>query len=249
MMKVLRIALVLSLALAVASCTASRSRMGMVQADDGLMYGSAMDSQFIVDSSLFENNRLKLRIRNTSGDNAFDLHGFRRQLEDAYTANGYELVTGNDFGILLDVNVSYSGQIQEDMSQEFGTVGMMGGGAAGGYYGGTRDGLAGGAAGAVGGATAGAALGHVIGSYITDDTYIIISHITLATIAPKEEGDGTTIVFGKDKKIKRKRNNFRGYRQRSTTKLGVYAGGRNVDQQEIVGGVRQRMLRILSDII
>jgi len=89
----------------------------------------------------------------------------------------------------------------------------------------------------------------VLGSYVTDDTYIIISNITLATIAPKEEGDGTTIIFGKDKKIKRKKNNFRGYRQRSTARLAVYAGGRNVDQHEITGGVRQRLLRILSDVI
>ncbi len=248
-MKAVNIAFTLILVLSMAGCTASRSRMGMVQSEDGLMYGAASDSQFIVDSSLFENNRLKLRIRNTSGDAAFDLYGFRRQLEDAYAANGYELTTGNDFGILLDVNVTYSGQIQENMSGEFGSVGMLGGGAAGGYYGAEKGGVTGGVAGAVGGATAGATIGHVLGSYVTDDTYIVISRITLATIAPREESDGTTIVFGEDKKIRRKKNNFRGYRQRSTNKLAVYAGGRNVDQHEIVDGVRQRLLRILSDVI
>lgn len=230
-------------------CTASKSRMGMVQSKDGLMYGSAMDSQFIVDSSLFENNKIKLRIRNTSGDASFDLHNFRRQLEDAYTSNGYEPTTGNDFGILLDINVTYSGQIQENMSNEFSLVGMAGGGVGGAYNsvkdGKTSEAIAGGAAGAVAGAT----IGYILGSYVTDDTYIIISDVTLATIAPREENDGTTIVFGQHKKISRKKNNFRGFRQRSTVNMGVYAGGRNVDQYEIVGGVRERMLRILTDII
>ncbi|NDV19815.1 hypothetical protein GO013_10320 [Pseudodesulfovibrio sp. JC047] len=246
--KGLRIVMMLVLVVC-AGCTASKSRMGMVQAEDGLMYGSAMDKQFIVDSSLFENNKVKLRIRNTSGDAAFDLHGFKRQLEDAYISNGYEPTTGSDFGLLLDINVTYSGQIQENMSNEFGFVGLAGGGVAGAYHpmkkGTMNETIAGGAAGAVAGAT----IGYILGSYMTDDTYIIKAHVTLATIAPKEDNDGTTIVFGKSRKIKRKKNNFRGYRQRSTVNMAVYAGGRNVHQCEIVDGVRGRMLRILTDII
>lgn len=237
------------LAALVIGCTASKSRMGMVKGGDGLMYGSATDSQFIVDSSLFVNNRIKVRIRNTSGDPAFDLRGFKNRLEDEYRTLGYEPTDGNDFGILLDINVSYSGQIQEDMSEEFMWIGGVGGGVGAGYQplvdgdGGKL--LTHGAAGAVVGAT----LGNILGSYVTDDTYIIVSDITLATVAPREESDGTTIVFGKDQKISRKKNNFRGYRQRSTVNMAVYAGGRNVDQSEIVEGVRSRMLRILGDII
>ncbi|MDD3310883.1 complement resistance protein TraT [Pseudodesulfovibrio sp.] len=232
-----------------AGCTASKSRMGMVQAQDGLMYGSAMSNQFIVDSSLFVNNKIKLRIRNTSGDPSFDLYGFQRQLEDAYRGLGYEPVTTNDFGILLDINVKYSGQVQEDMRDEFRFAGGALGGVAGAYdpirEGEGRDAVAKGAAGLIVGAT----LGYIIGSYVTDDTYIIAADVSLATVAPREENDGTTIVFGKDEKIKRKKNNFRGFRQRETLTMAVYAGGRNVSQSEIVTGVRDRMVRILRDVI
>lgn len=231
------------------ACTASKSRMGMVQQGDGLMYGSSMDSQFIVDSSLFANNKVKLRIRNTSGDPAFDLHGFQNQLEDNYRALGYEPVKGNDFGLLLDINVTYSGQIQDDMRDDFqfagGAAGLVAGARQPVRRGNTNEALAGGAAGAVAGAT----IGYILGSYVTDDTYIIVSHITLATVAPREETDGTTIFFGKKEKISRKKNNFRGFRQRETANLAVYAGGRNVSQSEITDGVRQRMIRIMSDLI
>jgi len=237
------------LAFLVIGCTASKSRMGMVKGGDGLMYGSATDSQFIVDPSLFVNNRIKLRIRNTSGDPAFDLRAFKSHLEDRYRALGYEPTDGSDFGLLLDINVSYSGQIQEDMSSKYMWIGGVGGAVGAGYEpimeGDGSQTITRGAAGAVVGAT----LGNILGSYVTDDTYIIVSDITLATVAPKEEGDGTTIIFGKSKKISRKKNNFRGYRQRSTVNMAVYAGGRNVSQTEIVNGVRGRMVRILGDII
>ena len=243
------IAVVLASLTLIAACTASKSRMGMVQAPDGLMYGSAMDSQFIVDSSLFVNNKMKLRIRNTSGDPSFDLRGFQKQLEDAYRDLGYEPVTTDDFGILLDVNVTYSGQVQEDMSEQYRFAGGALGGVAGAYdpihQGKGLDVVAKGGAGIILGAT----LGYIIGSYVTDDTYLIASDISLATVAPREEDDGTTIVFGKDEKIKRKKNNFRGFRKRETATLLVYAGGRNVSQSEIVGGVRDRLVRILRDVI
>ncbi|WP_162291142.1 complement resistance protein TraT [Pseudodesulfovibrio profundus] len=239
---------VVLVSMVLASCTASKSRLGMVQSPDGLMYGSAMDRQFIVDSSLFVNNKIKLRIRNTSGDPAFNLYEFKNRLENAYAAQGYEPTDGNDFGILLDINVNYSGQIQEDMRGE----GLLAGGALGGVAGaydpittGSGNTWAKGTAGAVVGAT----VGYILGSYVTDDTYIIRSDITLATIAPREENDGTTIVFGKSEKISRKKNNFRGFRQREKVTLAVYAGGRNVDQSEITSGVQQRMLRILTDVI
>ena len=135
------------------SCTASKSRMGMVQAQDGLMYGSSMDSQFIVDSSLFVNNKIKLRIRNTSGVPSFDLHQFKGQLEESFAALGYIPTSKNDFGILLDINVRYSGQIQENMSDDMKMLGGVAGGVAGAYdpmtKGENREALAGGAVGAV----------------------------------------------------------------------------------------------------
>lgn len=240
---------ILTSLLLVSGCVASKSRMGMVQAEDGLMYGSAMSHQFIVDSSLFVNNKIKLRIRNTSGDPSFDLYGFQKQLEDAYRSLGYEPVTTNDFGILLDINVKYSGQVQEDMSEEFRFAGGALGGV-GGAYDATREGqgldaVAKGGAGIIVGAT----LGYIIGSYVTDDTYIIAADVSLGTVAPREDTDGTTIVFGKDEKIKRKKDNFRGFRKRETVSIVTYAGGRNVKQAEIVGGVRDRLFRILRDVI
>ena len=52
--------------------------------------------------------KVKVRIRNTSGDVAFDLNNFQSQIENAYRDIGYEPTSEEDFGFLIDVNVKYS---------------------------------------------------------------------------------------------------------------------------------------------
>ena len=105
---------------------APQQRMGMVvDPQTRLQYGSVVERNILIDSSQFKNRKLKLRIRNISGDPAFDLHGFRSRLEQSYSSKGYDLTTGDDFGLLVDVNVVYSGQTRSDLSQEFGFLGAL----------------------------------------------------------------------------------------------------------------------------
>lgn len=226
-----------------------KSRYGMVkEPKTSLMYGSYLSDNFIVDSSLYHNKKLKVRIRNTSGDPAFDLKQFKEVLEQAYEHSGYVITQDKDFGVLLDVNVKYSGQIQDDFMEEGRDAGAVAGGLAGAYHGvrtdDVKDTLVGGTIGAVVGAT----VGTIVGSFVTDDTYIIIADLALATVSPKKADDTTTITFG-GKKKKWKKNNFRGFRSVDKIRLFVYAGGRMTEQVEIAGGVRQRFVRILKDII
>lgn len=61
------------MAVILGSC-APPQRMGMVvDPATGLQYGSVIEKNIVVDSSQFENKRIKVRIRNTSGDAAFDM--------------------------------------------------------------------------------------------------------------------------------------------------------------------------------
>ena len=229
--------------MALAAC-APRQHDGMVvDPATGLQYGSTVERNLMVDASQFEDRRLRLRIRNVSGDPAFDLAGFRGALENAYRAKGYEPVVDDGFGVLLDVNVLYSGQTSENLAAEYGFLGAASGGV-GGYYA-DVDGAT--AAGTIAGAT----LGAVIGSYITDDTYIVVAEVTVAVPDGQSGNTERTIQFGVDSQADSdtRKSGRRRFDEQIRAGVAVYAGGRNATQADIAEGVRQRFGRILADVI
>lgn len=222
------------------------TRMGMVKNDEtGIMIGSTVEKTIVTDPSLHKNNKIKVRLRNTSGDTAFDLTGFKAQLESAYEATGYSPTQDDDFGILVDVNVRYSGQIQSNLATEYSFLGA----AAGGIVGFRSNTTAGTAIGAV----SGAALGNIAGSFVTDDTYIIITDVTYASIKERKSKSGKSITFSrspnpyKDDDEEPRVN--RSLRKTISTGVAVYAGGRNTTQSQIANQVRDRIVRIVRDII
>ena len=223
------------------SC-ASPQRMGMVKdPKTGLQYGSMIQRNLLVDSSQFANKGLKLRIRNTSGDSVFSLNEFRNGLEGAYSAKGYQITDNDDFGILLDINVVYSGAATKNLAKEFGLGAAVAGGAVG-----SRNGSADAAIGVV----AGAALGTILGSYITEDTYIVIADINFLTAEPGVGRSETTVTFSaSEKKITSEDTGVKPFRDRLQTRVSLYAGGTNTPQSQISNGVRNRFIRILSDMI
>jgi hypothetical protein len=242
-------------ALLLAGCTGylvnPPTRYGMVKdPDSGLMFGSTVEKNLLTDASFFRNKRIKVRVRNTSGDLAFDLKGFTGQLEQAYAGQGFQPTAAGDFGAMVDVNVMYSGQIQRNLATDYAFLGAAGGGISGFR----SDVDAGTAIGVVSGAT----LGHILGSFVTDDTYIIVAQVTVASIKEPLKGEGKTILFGRsptpgltkeEEEERELRRLDRGFRDSKTTRVSVYAGGRNVRQSEIAGHVRERFVRIISDII
>lgn len=237
------LALVLALVLAgLVACAPSGQRMGMVKdPDTGILYGSTIARNIVIDPAQFENKRIKVVIRNTSGDPNFDLHAFRERLEQAYAAKGYEPTQGDDFGLRLDVNVTYSGQIRQDMAAE----GALIGGAAGGVGGyGYKNQVGHTAAGTVAGATVGA----ILGSYATDNTYIVVADTRLGVMRHKGAHTSTTIVF-ESSQYKERKTSVQNFDAVVDNRIAAYAGGRMVSQGEVVKGVRDRFLRILSDVI
>lgn len=234
----------------VASC-APQSRMGMVTDQaTGLSYGSMTSNNIVVDSTQFSNKKLKVRIRNTSGDPAFDLYAHKAALEAAYAAKGYVPTNADDFGILLDVNVVYSGQVSRNLASEYAWIGALAGTAAG--YGAMESGGGGTTskvAGSTAGAVAGATLGTIIGSYQSDETYIVIADVSLAVVDPARSGSKTTITFDGSGFGKKRTKGFKRFTLNTGTSVACYAGGRNIPQSAIAQGVRQRFVRILSDVI
>jgi hypothetical protein len=216
----------------------------------GLAYGSATRGSVVTDAAFFENNRIKIKIRNTSGDVAFDLHEFRRRLEESYRAKGYEPTSADDFGLILDVNVVYSGMIQDDLREEFGFLGATWGGSYGAVKG-SMSGLPSGRdAGAATGMATGAAIGSILGSFVRENTYIMVTRLTFG-VRKKEGATRRKITFSRSLKIERDpERNYDGFRKAFDFDVAVYGGaGINVAQSQVTGEVRRRIVRIVGDAL
>ena len=238
--RTVRLALV---ALALSGC-AQPNRMGMVEdRDTGLMWGSAVERNLVLDASQLENRSAKVTVRNISGDEAYDLAQFRGAFLTALAQKGFTPSDADSFGIKFDVNVVYSGQISTNLSRDFAFLGGAAGAVAG--YGNTQP-----TRNSLGGAVAGAALGAVIGSYVREDTYIVVTEVTIA-IADQQTGTTKkTIVFSSSPPLQEeRRSGIKAFEQTLTTKIAVYAGGRNISQQQIAEYVRARMARIVQNIL
>lgn len=226
---------------------ADTSRMGMVKdAKTGLQFGSQIERNIFIDPSQFRNKTIKITTRNVSGDQAYQLGSFNNNLNNAFSSKGYVPTTSDSFGIKLDLNVLYSGQIQQNMASQFAFLG----GAAGGIAGHRSNSGAGGTA---AGAIVGATVGSILGSYVTDDTYIIVAEVSFGVTDSISDAqlDKKTITFGSSPKLQEENipKNFKPFREVLRTKIAVFAGGRNVSQQQIAEQVKQRLISIVSDSI
>ena len=231
-------------ALLVLGCAQS-NRMGMVEdRDTGLMWGSTVERNLVLDASQLENRSAKVTVRNVSGDQAYDLAQFRAAFLTALTQKGFTPTDADTFGIRFDVNVLYSGQISTNLSKEFSFLGGTAGAVAA-YGGGShqvRDSL--------GGAIAGAALGAVIGTNVREDTYIVISEVTIGIADQKLGNTKKTIVFSSSPPLQEeRRSGIKPFEQVLKTRIAVYAGGRNISQREVAENVRARMARIVQNVL
>jgi hypothetical protein len=193
--------------------------MGMVvDQRTGQQIGSVVERSFVVDAAQFRDPRLKLRIRNTSGDPLFNL-GDMSSFIAFLSKKGYQAESDGEYGLLVDVNVVYSGQVSRNLMREFAFLGGTAAGLA--AYGATRGGIE-----TAAGVLAGATLGSIVGSYQRQETYIVVAEVSLAVIDKNRGSKEAKIVFGKtqDKKST-KGSEFRGFRDRASTKISVFAGG------------------------
>jgi len=223
---------------------AQPARYGMVEdPKTGLMWGSTIERNIVIDASQFENRTVKFNLRNVSGDTSYDLSIFRRHFLDKLRTKGFSSTEEDDFGIKFDVNVLYSGYVRKDLSSEFAFLGGAAGGIAG-YQGSNKSRNM--AAGIITGAT----LGAIAGSYTNNDTYITVTEVTIA-IADQHRGTTEkTITFSASPPLQEvQRSSIKPFEVILRTKIAVYAGGRNTTQEQIAKGVRDRLMGIVADTI
>lgn len=231
-----------ALAILTSSC-AVPSEHGMVrQPASAFQYGSTIERNIVIDPAQFKDRTFKVTIRNTSGDVAYQVPSFSSALTQTLVQKGYS-PAGERFGLLVDVNVLYSGHVQRSMIAEYGFLGAAAGGL-GGYRSNTR--------GSVGaGMLAGATLGSIIGSYDTTDTYIVVAEVSIGVFDVQNPASSERVItFSSSPSLQRERmENYSPFRQVLRTKVAVYGGGRNATQGEVAPEVRRRLMQIVSDVI
>jgi hypothetical protein len=229
-------------AIAVLAACDSPARHGMVKdPQTGLQFGAVVENNLFVDAAQLKNRKIKVSTRNTSGDAAFDMGAFAERLRASYAGKGYQATEADDFGIRLDLNVVHSGQIQENHALEYAFLGAAAGGIAG-HRSNARSGTA-------IGASSGLALGAILGSYDTDDTFIVVAEVAVGLIDSRTGVVERSVTFSRSPRLEERETDLRPFREVARTRIAVFAGGRNVSQAEIADAVRQRLARIVGDII
>lgn len=227
---------------------APQPRMGMVtDPETNLMYGSTIEKNLVTDASFYNNRKIKVKTRNTSGDVAFGLREFTDSINAAYGEKGYTPSSEDGFGLLVDVNVLHSGHIQRRSIRQYSFLGAL----AGSMYGERTMGPIDPALGAV----SGAAIGSIIGRFVTEDTYMIVAHVTFGVVK-KAKKTKKRVTLSRSKKLKNiddpdeeEEVYARGFKKVYTTHLAVYAGGLNVAQDEIAAEVKNRVARIVGEFL
>jgi hypothetical protein len=230
-------------ALALAGCQANPSpQLGLVRDPaTGFAFGSVVEKHIVFDANQVRDRRLRVFVRNTSGDPAFDLNGYASTIRAGYASRGFQPVETDTYGLRVDVNVVRSSQISENYMLEFGFLGAAAGGIAG-----RRSNLSQGTAiGVVSGAT----LGAILGSYVTNDTFIVIAAFSFSVFDSRTGVSERGITFEGSPRLVERDADFRPARMILHNQFAVFAGGRNTTQSAIAEQVRQRSARIAADMV
>lgn len=230
-------------ALALAGCQANPSpQLGLVRdPQTGLAFGSVVEKHIVFDANQVRDRRLRVFVRNTSGDPAFDLGGYASLIKAGYASRGFQPVETDTYGLRVDVNVVRSSQISENYMLEFGFLGAAAGGIAG-----RRSNLSQGTA---IGILSGATLGAILGSHVANDTFIVIAAFSLSVYDSRTGVSERGITFEGSPRLVERDADFRPARMVLQNQFAVFAGGRNVSQVAIAEQVRQRSARIAADMV
>ncbi|MEO0034522.1 MAG: hypothetical protein RLZZ501_545 [Pseudomonadota bacterium] len=221
----------------------------VVDAKGERMYGMRADGSVFTDAALFPNRRLKLSVRNLSGDSAWDLDSVRERILQGYLAKGYQRSDGIDFGLKVDLNVVRSQQFDRDMMTQFAVFGAVGGAGAGAGINATQGGPGGAAGGAAMGLAAGATLGAIAGQFVADNIYVVVTEATFAVRRNASRPRRVVTFDGSPRLDDWDEGGAGSFAQVHRVTIANYGGGRMISQQEIADDIRERQIRSLISLL
>ncbi len=240
--------IVTSLAAMVGACQRRNQGDMVVDSATGRMYGMRSDGNPIfTDPTLFPNRRLKLSVRNMSGDSVWDLDSTRENLNKVFLDKGYEKSDGRDFGLKVDLNVLRSQQFDTSMLNEYAVLGAGGGLLAGGVAGSINgDGIAKGAA---IGLASGMTLGALAGYFNVDNIYVVLTEATFGVRRDSTKPRRVVTFEGSPRIEEWEERGYDAFRTTQRVLIANYGGGRGVTQQEIAADIRERQIRSLASFL
>ena len=237
------------LAALLAGCQRRNKDNMVVDASTDRMYGMRSDKSLFTDAALYPNRRLKLSLRNLSGDSVWDLDSTRERLYQGYISKGYERSDGNDYGLKIDLNIVRSQQYDTDMTTQFGFLGSSAGLVAGGIAGTASSGVTGGFQGAGAGMAAGAALGTLAGYFTVDSIYVVITEATFAIRRNSSKPRRVVTFDGSPRVEEWEESGYGSFHNVQQVTIANYGGGRMVTQTDMAEDIRQRQIRSLISLI
>jgi len=213
------------------------------------MYGMRSDGSVFTDAALYPNRRLKLSVRNLSGDPVWDLDSVREQILQGYLAKGYLRSDGVDFGLKVDLNVVRSQQFDRDVMAQFALLGAVGTAGAGAGLNASQNGPGGAAGGAAMGLATGATLGAIAGYFVADNIYVVVTEATFAVRRHATRPRRVVTFDGSPRIEEWEESGYGSFAQVHRVTIANYGGGRMVTQQEIADDIRQRQIRSLISLL
>jgi hypothetical protein len=239
---------VTGLAALVGACQRRNQGDMVVDPDTNRMYGMRSDGPAIfTDPTLFPNRRLKMTVRNMSGDTVWDLDSTRDRLYRVFLDKGYQKSDGEDFGLKIDLNVLRSQQFDRSMLSEYGFLGTLGGGVAGGATAAAIGANAG--TGAAVGMAAGASLGAIAGHFTTDSIFVVVTEATFGIRRDSTRPRRVVTFEGSPRVEEWEERGYDAFRKVHRVVFSNYGGGRNLAQKEIADDIRDRQIRSLGSFL
>ena len=210
--------------------------------------GSSISKNLFVDSTQFTNPKVKIRLRNSSGDESINISALQADIERSLVANGYEIDKANA-GIVLDINLFFFNTVKTARNTSSNGVSTLLGGVIG-YELAKGGGDISGGSGAIIGAITGATMADVLRAGGDSNSYLGICDVNIGILRSKS-GDASTFSIGGNP-IEHSKNkqdsSFESFERRDTVKVSVYASNNRKSKDELALLMQQRLAKIISNI-
>lgn len=222
------------------------------KSQQGLMIGSSTSKNLFLDSSQFANRKVKLRLRNSSGDPGINMSRVRGAIEAGLRDAGYQVVDSEDFGILVDVNMFQLQSAAATRVRDSSGLGTLLGAVAG--FEATRRNSNSGVAvgsGVILGAVAGYKLEEIIRANSEVTTYVALSDVNIGVVR-RESTAKDSFTIGGNKYVHKDESEsptFKGFALRDTIRVAVYAGDDFEKRNLTVDAILDRLGRVVSNLI
>ncbi len=231
----------LSVAIFLIGCAGGSSKPAEIET------GSAISGSFFADSSQFANSRVKLRIRDTSGDELLNIGRLKDQITSTLATGGYS-ESDEDFGILIDVNTVRLSSVANAGGSRNSGLGTIIGGVLGGEVA-RKGGEVTQTSGIILGAIAGTAIESILKTSGTDQTYVLVAEVNVG-VRRLDESANATISIGKSRfKQEQSDSVYEAFAMSDKLVVIAYGGGKGFSKAEVLGRIEARIARVIGGIL